>query len=107
MQQENNKNTKPSSEDIQAIVKNNTITIPAGILYTFLQFTEIGSQRGAFRANELSMVGSIYDTGTQLLNKLIEEQWKPPPTTTPTTTTPPTKKLRKKTKSNIKNPNPQ
>jgi len=95
MQQENNKNNKPSSEDIQTIVKNNTITIPAGILYTFLQFTEIGSQRGAFRANELSMVGSVYDTGTQLLNKLIEEQWKPKKT------------RKKKPENNIKNPDPQ
>ena len=71
-------NDKPSTEDIKAIVKQNSITIPAGILYTFLQFTEIGSQRGAFRANELSMVGSIYDTGTHLLNKLIKEHWTPP-----------------------------
>lgn len=69
---------KPSSEDIQKIMKENTINIPAGMLYTFLQFTEIGSQRGAFKANELSMIGNIYDSGTFLLNKLINEQWKPP-----------------------------
>ena len=67
---------KPTSDDIQKIMKENTINIPAGILYTFLQFTEIGSQRGAFKANELSMIGNIYDSGTQILNKLIEEKWK-------------------------------
>lgn len=68
---------KPTSDEIQKIVKENDLIIPAGILYTFLQFTEIGSQRGAFRANELSIIGGVYDTGTKILNSLIDEKYVP------------------------------
>jgi hypothetical protein len=75
--------SKPTQEDIQKIVKENNITIPAYILYTFLQFTELGVQRGAVKANELTLIGNIYDSGTQILNQLITQkiQEKQPSTT--------------------------
>ena len=69
--------TTPSPEEIQKIVLENEITIPASLLYTFLQYTEIGVQRGAIRANELTMIGGNYEKGTKMLNELINQKWKP------------------------------
>jgi hypothetical protein len=69
----NNKN-ELTKEDLSNIIKTSEITIPAGLLYSFLQFTEIFVERGNIRANELTSLGVNYDFGTKIMNSLIESK---------------------------------
>jgi len=67
---------KASPQKIQEIIKNNKIVIPASLLYTFLQYTELSVQRGGIRAEELTMIGTNYELGTRILNELLSEKLK-------------------------------
>ena len=66
--------SKIDPEDISKIIKENNITIPAGMLYIFLQLTELSSTRGSIRANELTLFGNVYNNASKMLDDLIEEK---------------------------------
>ena len=68
--------SKIDPEDISKIIKENNITIPAGMLYIFLQLTELSSTRGSIRANELTLFGNVYNNASKMLDDLIEEKYK-------------------------------
>jgi hypothetical protein len=53
----NETQSKPSSLDVDILLLNNIKSL-----------LEISTQRGSFKANELSSVGKIYDELLQLLN---------------------------------------
>jgi regulatory protein YycI of two-component signal transduction system YycFG len=93
----------PTNEDIQTIIKNNNITIPASILFTLLQYTEVSVTRGAIKANELSRIGYHYDLGTKMLNELINVKLNTPIeiTNVNSTVTTEVPKKTKKTKKKI------
>jgi hypothetical protein len=63
-----------TKEEISKIVKSNEITIPAGLLYGFLQFTEVFVDRGNIRANELTVLGNNYDFGSKIISELIKSK---------------------------------
>ena len=63
------------SQEITEIIKNNTLTVPASMIMTFLQFTEVATSRGAVQqANELSVFGENYDKASKLLQDLIKSK---------------------------------
>ena len=60
-------------EDIHNIMQQKTITIPAWVLYTLVQYTETSVKRGGIQANELTSVGTAYEHGSQYLTQLINQ----------------------------------
>lgn len=61
------------SEEITEIIKNSNMTVPASMIMTFLQFTEVATSRGAVQqANELSVFGNNYDKASKMLQDLIK-----------------------------------
>jgi len=52
----------------------NQITITAADLALLRSLVEVASSRGAFKADELSTVGQIYDKLNAFINLLIEQQ---------------------------------
>jgi hypothetical protein len=72
------------SEEIRQIVSNNNIEIPAWILYTLVQYTEVSVKRGGISAGELTSVGTAWEAGSSYLAELmkkyaVEQQHLPPP----------------------------
>ena len=65
-------NNNQSKLDIQHIMKTNQLTIPAWVLYTLIQSTEVSVRRGGVSASEMSTVGMAYDQGSDYLFKLIK-----------------------------------
>ena len=96
-------------EIIHKIVQEQEITIPAWILYTLVQYTEVSVKRGGISAGELSSVGTAYESGTKVLSELLKKhavETETPKTETPEpqpkTPNPPTDKKHQSHKSHHK-----
>ena len=73
MENSSSKETQNLSQaEFDNILSNNTITIPANLLYFYIQFTDIVSKRGAVRPDEMLSVGKSYNYSLSIINKLVE-----------------------------------
>jgi hypothetical protein len=68
---------KVNSTDINKIMMSNNITIPAWVLYTLIQYTELSLKRESkILVHELIPVGSAYEQGSSSLLSLINHETK-------------------------------
>ncbi len=60
------------SEEVKKRAFEKSATISIYHLNLFLEIIDLSSSRGAFKGNELSLIGSIYDVVSTGVNKAIE-----------------------------------
>ena len=63
-----------SQEEVNRIVAENNVVIPASLLFFFIQFTDIVSRRGAVKPDEMASVGRNYNYSSSLVQKLIQSK---------------------------------
>ncbi len=62
-----------TEEDKKRVLEKNA-TIKLDTVFQIIKCLDVASNRGAFRGNELSFVGSVYDTINNGLTKAFEDE---------------------------------
>ena len=72
--QEQKQEKSLTQEEVNYIVAENNVVIPASLLFFYVQFTDIVSRRGAVRPDEMASVGRNYNYSSSLIQKLIQSK---------------------------------
>lgn len=71
---ESSKEKTLTQDEINCILSENNIVIPASLLFFYIQLTDVVSGRGAIKPAEMASVGRNYNYSSSLIRNLVHSK---------------------------------